>query len=133
MQVPFPLIRQTCQTISALTQLIVGTPLSSPEGQPRLAPTGSTGILIPGMQARLVREDGSEAEYNEVGELWLKGTNVSPGYWGNEQATRETFVDGVDEEDGVGKGKWLRTGDRFSVNNDGCFLYVVSFFETFGV
>ncbi|KAJ3863633.1 amp dependent CoA ligase [Lentinula novae-zelandiae] len=108
-------------TISALTQLIVGTPLSSPEGQPRLAPAGSTGILIPGMQARLVREDGSEAEYNEVGELWLKGANVSPGYWGNEQATRETFVDG-----------WLRTGDRFSVNNDGCFLYVVSFLETFG-
>ncbi|KAF8830832.1 hypothetical protein HHX47_DHR2001024 [Lentinula edodes] len=110
-------------TISALTQIIVGTPLSSPEGQPRLAPPGSTGILIPGMQARLVREDGSEADYNEVGELWLKGANVSPGYWGNEQATRETFVGGVDEEDGVGKGKWLRTGDRFSVNNDGCFFF----------
>lgn len=71
------------------------------------------------MQARLVREDGTEADYNEVGELWLRGGNVARGYWGNEKATREGFVD-----DERGEGKWLRTGDRFSVNEDGCFLYV---------
>ena len=34
----------------------------------------STGILLPGYEARIVREDGSDADYNEVGELWLKCT-----------------------------------------------------------
>ncbi|KAJ4472965.1 hypothetical protein J3R30DRAFT_3707954 [Lentinula aciculospora] len=111
-------------TISALTQIILGTPLSGPSGNTILAPPGSTGILYPGMQARLMCEDSGEngklreAGYNEVGELWLKGGNVSRGYWGNEKATRETFVDG--DEDG---GKWLRTGDRFSVNENGCFFF----------
>ena len=33
----------------------------------------STGILLAGQEARIVREDGSEAGYNEPGELWLKG------------------------------------------------------------
>ncbi|KAJ3756236.1 hypothetical protein EV360DRAFT_95803 [Lentinula raphanica] len=78
----------------------------------------STGILLPGMQARLVREDGTEADYNEVGELWLRGGNVARGYWGNEKATKEGFVD-----DERGEGRWLRTGDRFSVNEDGCFFF----------
>ncbi|KAJ3966825.1 hypothetical protein EV361DRAFT_808367 [Lentinula raphanica] len=94
---------------------------SKPQSQPEyeaLAPPGSTGILLPGMQARLVREDGTEADYNEVGELWLKGGNVARGYWGNEKATREGFVD-----DERGEGRWLRTGDRFSVNEDGCFFF----------
>ncbi|KAJ3711570.1 hypothetical protein C8R42DRAFT_688954 [Lentinula raphanica] len=117
-------------TISAVNQNILGTPLSKPkpkssdsepQSQPEyeaLAPPGSTGILLPGMQARLVREDGTEADYNEVGELWLNGGNVARGYWGNEKATREGFVD-----DERGEGKWLRTGDRFSVNEDGCFFF----------
>jgi acyl-CoA synthetase (AMP-forming)/AMP-acid ligase II len=64
------------------------------------------------MEARIVREDGSEADFNEVGELWLKSPNVSPGYWDNETANRETFVDG-----------WLKTGDRFSVNEEGHFFF----------
>ncbi len=33
-----------------------------------------TGILIPGQEARIVREDGSEADYDEIGELLLKGS-----------------------------------------------------------
>lgn len=63
------------------------------------------------MEARIVRDDGSEANFNEVGELWLRSPNVSPGYWNNEKANKETFVDG-----------WLRTGDKFSVNEEGYFL-----------
>ncbi|KAJ3980433.1 hypothetical protein F5890DRAFT_1541611 [Lentinula detonsa] len=113
-------------TISALSQVILGTSLSGPDGQPSLAPPGSTGILNSGMRARVVREDGSEADFNEVGELWLKGENVSPGYWGNEKATRETFIDGTGDknlDEAGGAGKWLRTGDRFSVDKDGCFFF----------
>ena len=33
----------------------------------------STGSLLPGQVARVVREDGSDADVNEPGELLLKG------------------------------------------------------------
>ena len=71
---------------------------------------GSAGILLPGQEARIVREDGSEAGVGEPGELWIRGANVALGYFGNEKATRETFVDG-----------WLRTGDTFKADADGTF------------
>ena len=35
----------------------------------------STGILIAGQEGRVVREDGTDADYNEPGELWLKGVS----------------------------------------------------------
>ncbi|KAI0059636.1 acetyl-CoA synthetase-like protein [Artomyces pyxidatus] len=75
---------------------------------------GMTGILLPGLEARIVREDGSEADFDEAGELWLRGHNVALGYWNNVQATRETFL-----PDG-----WLRTGDGFKADRAGRFYYV---------
>lgn len=73
-----------------------------------------TGILLPGMEARIIREDGSEADYNEPGQLLLRGKNVAMGYWNNEKATKETFL-----PDG-----WLVTGDRFKADENGAFYYV---------
>lgn len=72
---------------------------------------GCTGLLLPSMKARIVREDGSEADYDEPGELLLFGKNVTLGYHNNEKSTRETFVDG-----------WLHTGDKFKVDRRGRFL-----------
>ena len=69
---------------------------------------GSAGILLPGLEAKILREDGSDAEIGEPGELWLKGDNIAMGYFGNEKATKETFING-----------WLRTGDTFKVERDG--------------
>ncbi|KAI0766413.1 acetyl-CoA synthetase-like protein [Trametes elegans] len=74
---------------------------------------GSPGVLIPGTEAKIVRDDGTLAGPNEPGELWVKGPNVALGYWRNEKATRETFVDG-----------WVHTGDRFRVDEDQHFLCV---------
>ncbi|KAF5377931.1 hypothetical protein D9615_006730 [Tricholomella constricta] len=72
----------------------------------------STGVLLPGMQARIVRDDGSDAGVNEVGELYLRSENIALGYWNKEKATRENFVDG-----------WLRTGDRFRADGEGYFYF----------
>ncbi|KAF5348540.1 hypothetical protein D9756_009586 [Leucocoprinus leucothites] len=72
----------------------------------------ATGILHPGMEARIVRENGTEADWDEVGELWLRGENVVLGYWDNPKANAETFVDG-----------WLRTGDKFRVDKDQYFYF----------
>jgi long-subunit acyl-CoA synthetase (AMP-forming) len=62
------------------------------------------------MEARIVREDGSEATYKEVGELWLRGANIALGYLNNPKATAETF-----------SGGWLRTGDKFWVDENQYF------------
>ena len=82
----------------------------------------SAGVLSAGMEARIVREDGSEADFNEPGELWLRGNNVSPGYYNNAKATNETFVDG-----------WLRTGDKFKIDEKENFWCVLinTFFQFF--
>ena len=74
---------------------------------------GSTGVLIPGMEARIMRDDGTDTNLNEPGELWLRGDNVALGYWNNEKASRETFVDG-----------WVHTGDKFYVDADSNFWFV---------
>ena len=71
----------------------------------------SVGMLFPGVEAHVVREDGSEADVNEVGELYVRSECVAMGYWNDEKATREAFVEG-----------WLRTGDLVRVDKDGCFL-----------
>lgn len=61
------------------------------------------------MEGKIVRDDGTEADINEPGELWVRGGNIALGYWGNDKATKECFV-----EDG-----WLRTGDKLRVDADG--------------
>jgi long-subunit acyl-CoA synthetase (AMP-forming) len=63
------------------------------------------------MEARLLRDDGSPAKVNEPAELWLKGPNIALGYWNNEKANKETFIDG-----------WLKTGDKFWLDKEGYLL-----------
>lgn len=73
-------------------------------------PTDATGILTPGIEAKIMRSDGSEAGYNEEGDLWIRSGGVALGYANNPKANKETFVDG-----------WLITGDRFKVDENGFF------------
>jgi acyl-CoA synthetase (AMP-forming)/AMP-acid ligase II len=51
---------------------------------------------------------GTETRPDQVGELWLRGPSVSPGYWRREEATRETFGGTLPGDDG---GPYLCTGD----------------------
>lgn len=74
--------------------------------------SNSTGILLPGVEAHILRPDGSHVDINEPGELWLKSKGTALGYKNNEKFTKETFVNG-----------WLRTGDLFSVDADGVFYF----------
>ena len=69
----------------------------------------SVGLLMPGLQARIVRGDGTDGGVGESGELWVKGDCISRGYFNDEQATAETFT-----EDG-----WLKTGDIFTIDEKG--------------
>lgn len=73
---------------------------------------GSAGLLLPGMEARIVRDDGTLADINEAGELHVRGDCISPGYWKDEAATKAAFEDG-----------WLRTGDRIRIDADGVLYF----------
>jgi fatty-acyl-CoA synthase len=74
----------------------------------------SVGKPVPGSMARVVDADGSELRRGEVGELWLKGPHLSPGYWGqSDERDREADDDG-----------WFRTGDCACRDEEGWY-YVV--------
>jgi long-chain acyl-CoA synthetase len=77
-----------------------------PEGPQK--PT-SIGVPVPGVEVRLVDEEGEDTYAGDPGEIWVRGPNVFPGYWRNEEATRAALTD-----DG-----WLRTGDIAVVDDDG--------------
>jgi fatty-acyl-CoA synthase len=67
-------------------------------GARRLARLGKP---VPGLQIRVVDPSGRPMREREVGELQIKGTSVTPGYYKRPDATADTFT-----SDG-----WLRTGD----------------------
>ena len=47
---------------------------------------GSAGQLLPGIRARVVKQDGSLARRGEEGELYVTGPAVALGYLNNEKA-----------------------------------------------
>lgn len=62
----------------------------------------SVGELVPGIEAKLMKDDGTEElTPGRVGEMWVRGPNVMKAYWRNPKATAETKT-----SDG-----WLKTGD----------------------
>jgi long-chain acyl-CoA synthetase len=77
---------------------------------------GSIGVPLPYVECRIAHaKDASRTlGADEVGELMVRGPIIMQGYYGNEQATRETI-----EPDG-----WLHTGDLASRDADG-YIYVV--------
>ena len=74
---------------------------------------GSAGKPVLHTEVRIVRPDGTDAEVGELGELWVKGPNVTPGYWNRPEANASSFTDG-----------WLHTGDATRVDEEG-FYYIV--------
>ncbi|GAB2969968.1 long-chain-fatty-acid--CoA ligase [Nocardioides montaniterrae] len=78
------------------------------------AKVGSIGVPIPGVEFKLVADDGSPTPAGEVGEICIRGHNVMKGYWNRPEATADAI-------DGEG---WFHTGDMATVDDDG-FYYVV--------
>jgi acyl-CoA synthetase (AMP-forming)/AMP-acid ligase II len=67
------------------------------------------GTVAAGYDVRIVDPvTGTELPPDEVGELWLRGPSVSPGYWRREESTAETFGGRLAGDEG---GPFLCTGD----------------------
>jgi amino acid adenylation domain-containing protein len=63
------------------------------------------GAPLPGSTARVSGDDGRAVAPGEVGELWMAGPQVTPGYLDDPATTDRAFV----HADGQ---RWYRTGDR---------------------
>ncbi|KAK0504084.1 phenylacetyl-CoA ligase [Armillaria luteobubalina] len=69
--------------------------------------SGSGGQLLPGVVAKVVKSDGSLANYDEPGELVTWSPSNALRYQNDVQASKDTFIDG-----------WVRTGDEAKVDKN---------------
>ena len=118
---PLPLeIKQRFEKLSGCT-LVEGYGLTecspmatvNPIGAP--GKDGSVGMPIPGTTITIVDKENpmKVLPQGETGEICISGPQVMKGYWGREQATAETIVDGR-----------LRTGDVGYLDEDG-YLFII--------
>jgi benzoate-CoA ligase len=74
---------------------------------------GSTGKPVPGYQLRLVDDQGNiVTKLGELGELQISGPTSAIMYWNQREKTKNTF-----------QGPWTRSGDKYSVDKDGYYIY----------
>ena len=74
---------------------------------------GSSGKALMHTEVKVVDDVGATLPHGEVGELLIRGPNITPGYWNNVEATKNSFVD-----------DWLKTGDAARFDDEG-FVYIV--------
>ncbi len=78
-----------------LTETTAAVSVNHPDRQK----IGTVGLPLPGMSVRIADD----------GEVLIKGRTIFPGYWGNDQATADSFT-----EDG-----WYRSGDIGELDDEG--------------
>jgi acyl-CoA synthetase (AMP-forming)/AMP-acid ligase II len=91
--------------------------LSLPKGHMRtlsaeevLAVRCKTGRPFATVELRVVDDAGRDVPRDDrsVGEIWVRGDTVTPGYWNRPDETRAAFSDG-----------WLKTGDLAAIDAEG--------------
>jgi 4-hydroxybenzoate-CoA ligase len=73
---------------------------------------GTSGMPVPGYEAKIVDEDGRELGSGNVGELVVRGPSAADGYWNQRAKSRRTFV-----------GEWVHTSDTYVRDFDGYYQY----------
>src|SRR5262249_5767822 len=73
----------------------------------------SCGKPVPGVEVRVVTDDGAQVVPGQVGEVIARGPNIMVGYWRRPEDTAAAIRDG-----------WLYTGDLATVDDDG-YIYLV--------
>jgi acyl-coenzyme A synthetase/AMP-(fatty) acid ligase len=71
---------------------------------------GSSGMPVPGTEARLLDAEGRPVPDGEPGVLHVRTPSASPGYWNRLDLSRRAFV-----------GEWFRTGDVMTRDADGFY------------
>jgi benzoate-CoA ligase len=73
---------------------------------------GSSGLVVPGYEAKLVDEENRPVAVGEIGNLLVKGDSTCAFYWNKHEKTKDTI-----------EGCWIRTGDKYRQDEDGFFWY----------
>lgn len=76
--------------------------------------SGAIGLPVPSTEVRIVDDEGHVLNFDQTGELQVRGPQVMQGYWQRPEATKEVI-----NEDG-----WLSTGDIVRFDEDG-MIYIV--------
>jgi malonyl-CoA/methylmalonyl-CoA synthetase len=84
------------------TAMITSNPY---EGERR---AGTVGLPLPGVELRMVNDEMDDVANGDVGQVALRGPNVTRGYWRDEEKTADVFRDG-----------WFLTGDLATRSEDG--------------
>jgi long-chain acyl-CoA synthetase len=71
-----------------------------------VAKPDSIGRPIPGVELKLLEDDGDETEEDDPGQIWVRGKNLFSGYW-------------PDGSGGPGEDGWWPTGDVAYADEDG--------------
>jgi len=116
---PFPLANMeafqqkfNCKVFEAYG-LSEASPAVSTNYHNRLTKPGSIGQPMPEVEVRIVDDQDRDVPAGAIGELLVRGPNVSSGYYKLPAETVKTFVNG-----------WLHTGDMARMDEDG-YLYLV--------
>ena len=108
-QETFPKVKTLGNAYGLTESSSVATAIS---GADFLERPNSVGRPMPVVDLRIVGEDGTDRGVGELGEVWIKGPIIMPGYWNKPEATAETVTEG-----------WLHSGDIGYIDGDG-FLYI---------
>ncbi len=73
----------------------------------------SVGLSIPGVEMKIMNEQGNEKPHHQPGEICVRGPNVMKGYWKQPEETAASFF-----------GEWFRTGD-IGIEDDDHYFYIV--------
>jgi acyl-CoA synthetase (AMP-forming)/AMP-acid ligase II len=113
-------------SLKADAEKLFGLPLHNGYGLTETSPTvsqtrldrprndTSVGQVIPGVEARVVGDDGNDAAPGANGELWVRGPNIMHGYYQEPELTA----------DAMRPGGWLNTGD-VARRDEGGALFIV--------
>jgi acyl-CoA synthetase (AMP-forming)/AMP-acid ligase II len=96
-----------CPVIEAYGMTEAAHQMASNPLPPRARKPGSVGIAA-GPEIAIMGSDGALLKAGDIGEIVIKGANVTPGYANNPKANEEGFRDG-----------WFRTGDQGTLDAEG--------------
>jgi acyl-CoA synthetase (AMP-forming)/AMP-acid ligase II len=116
---PIEVIRAVRQRLSGHLLEMYGMLEAGTQSQTRLsedpeAVCGTVGLSQPGMDNKIVDDEGNEVPRGTVGEIWSRGPSVTIGYYRNPAANARSF-----SADG-----WFHTGDQ-AVMDEAGYLRIV--------
>ena len=109
---PVPVLRELestfgCPVIEAYGMTEAAHQMASNQLPPGSRKPGSVGVAA-GPEVAIMGEDGALLPHSQVGEIVIRGDNVTPGYQNNPKANAENWTNG-----------WFRTGDQGEMDADG--------------